>query len=70
MGCGVCFRMVGCGVCFRVVVIKDTFLPFMDITWVSENSMVAAVSYCPSSFYCAPPLMAGACADFPAITGP
>ena len=56
-------------VCFRVVVVKDTFLPFMGITWVSENSMVAAVSYCPSSFYCALPLMAGACADFPAVTG-
>nr|KAG5710410.1 hypothetical protein BaRGS_022228 [Batillaria attramentaria] len=26
----------------RLVVIKDSFLPFLGITWVSENSMVAA----------------------------
>jgi len=26
----------------KLVVIKETFLPFMDITWVTESSMVAA----------------------------
>ena len=44
------WRFVWC-VFFRLVVIKDTFLPFMGITWVTENSMVAAVSYC-SLFAC------------------
>ena len=30
---------------FRLAIIKENFLPFMGITWISENSVVAAVSF-------------------------
>ena len=29
---------------FRLAIIKDSFLPFMGVTWVTENSLVAGVS--------------------------
>lgn len=30
-------------VVFRLTVIKTEYLPFMDITWITESSFVAAV---------------------------